>query len=610
MTTFITPIALLSNYKNIYRNVKYFLISFLILETLQIALFVVLDLFLFYVFFESVLPVLFIIIIVYGSGVNRIRSALLFFLYTLAGSLFMLLAVLQIYSYVGSTDFQLISLNEISLESQKILFLAFFLAFAVKTPLWPLTGWLYRAHADSPLAGSILLAGTILKFATYGALCLGLTQICAYKLSNSGDTLKLIVPSSIRKYISGQNNYLGMVTSYKMIESEMGYRGSKSEFKTYSVKEQRVDGSWIHSFKQSNSILRYTLMAFERKYQTKNPSKQIVIPASFLRRAKNFSTYSQCKNLFQSYNPSIYPEQFLKTDVIIKKLEPWFVTGFTDAEGCFGFYLYKTAYSNTGWSISLVFQISLHEKDKNILEQIQNYFGVGGITSHGKTSLKYSVRSYNDMQKIIDHFDKYPLITNKLNDYKLFKLTYFLILQKEHLSLEGIKKLVLIKSSMNLGLSPELKAHFPDLTVQPKEKISDYKIKDPQWVAGFSSGEACFIVDINKSKSNQIGYSVNLRIMISQHARDELLLCSLINYINCGKLYKNNNSFNLTVRKFADIETKIIPFFIKYPILGNKFLDFQDFCKVSKLVKEKKHLQIDGFKKISLIKSGMNTKRV
>nr|YP_010835451.1 NADH dehydrogenase subunit 4 [Perenniporia fraxinea]WFS78684.1 NADH dehydrogenase subunit 4 [Perenniporia fraxinea] len=168
LTTFITPIALLSNYKNIYKNIKFFLISFLILETLQIALFVVLDLFLFYIFFESILPILFIIIIVYGSGVNRIRSALLFFLYTLAGSLFMLLAILQIYSYVGSTDFQFISLNEISLESQQILWLAFLLAFAVKTPLWPFTGWLFRAHADSPLAGSILLAGTILKFATYG----------------------------------------------------------------------------------------------------------------------------------------------------------------------------------------------------------------------------------------------------------------------------------------------------------------------------------------------------------------------------------------------------------------------------------------------------------
>ncbi len=170
LTTFISPIAILSNYNNINNNLKYFLISFLLLETLQIGVFVVLDLILFYIFFESVLPVLFLIIIIFGSGEARIRSALLFFLYTLAGSLFMLLAILQIYSYVGSTDFQLISLSEINLDSQKILWLGFFLAFAVKTPLWPLTGWLYRAHADSPLAGSILLAATILKFATYSYL--------------------------------------------------------------------------------------------------------------------------------------------------------------------------------------------------------------------------------------------------------------------------------------------------------------------------------------------------------------------------------------------------------------------------------------------------------
>jgi len=170
LTTFISPIAILSNYNNINNNLKYFLISFLLLETLQIGVFVVLDLILFYIFFESVLPILFLIIIVYGSGEARIRSALLLFLYTLAGSLFMLLAILQIYSYVGSTDFQIISLSEINLNNQKILWLGFFIAFAVKTPLWPLTGWLYRAHADSPLAGSILLAATILKFATYGYL--------------------------------------------------------------------------------------------------------------------------------------------------------------------------------------------------------------------------------------------------------------------------------------------------------------------------------------------------------------------------------------------------------------------------------------------------------
>lgn len=170
LTTFITPIALLSNYTSINTNIKFYYISFLILESLQICAFVSLDLLLFYIFFESVLPILFIIIIIYGHGVDRFRSAFLFFLYTLAGSLPMLLSILIIYSYIGSTDFQLISLYEISLESQKWLWLGFFIAFAVKTPLYPFIIWLPKAHSDSPLAGSILLAATILKLATYGYL--------------------------------------------------------------------------------------------------------------------------------------------------------------------------------------------------------------------------------------------------------------------------------------------------------------------------------------------------------------------------------------------------------------------------------------------------------
>nr|YP_009710622.1 NADH dehydrogenase subunit 4 [Amanita brunnescens]QFZ98571.1 NADH dehydrogenase subunit 4 [Amanita brunnescens] len=170
LTTFITPIALLSNFNNINNNLKIFLISFLLLESLQICAFVSLDLLLFYIFFESVLPILFILIIIFGHGDDRFRSAFLLFLYTLAGSLPMLLVILLIYSNIGSTDFQVISLYEISLDSQKLLWLGFFLAFAVKTPLYPFIIWLPKAHADSPLSGSIILAATILKLATYGYL--------------------------------------------------------------------------------------------------------------------------------------------------------------------------------------------------------------------------------------------------------------------------------------------------------------------------------------------------------------------------------------------------------------------------------------------------------
>jgi NADH-ubiquinone oxidoreductase chain 4 len=172
LTTFITPIALLSNYSNLLgkeaENIKFFLISILLLESLQICAFVSLDLLLFYIFFESVLPVLFILIVVFGHGEDRLRSAFLFFLYTLSGSLPMLLSILLIYSYLGTTDFNLIS--EIDFDIQKILFLGFFIAFAVKTPMTPFIIWLPKAHADSVLSGSIILAGTILKLATYGYL--------------------------------------------------------------------------------------------------------------------------------------------------------------------------------------------------------------------------------------------------------------------------------------------------------------------------------------------------------------------------------------------------------------------------------------------------------
>ena len=170
LTTFVTPIAILSNYYNITNNFKVILISLLILESLQICAFVSLDLLLFYVFFESILPILFIVIVIFGHGNDRFRSAFLFFLYTLTGSLPMLLSILMINSFIGSTDFSLIALYDISFNYQIILWIGFFIALAVKTPLYPMIIWLPKAHADSALSGSIILAATVLKLATYGYL--------------------------------------------------------------------------------------------------------------------------------------------------------------------------------------------------------------------------------------------------------------------------------------------------------------------------------------------------------------------------------------------------------------------------------------------------------
>src|ERR1043165_194609 len=150
--------------------VKSFLIALLVVETLLIALFVVVDLLLFYICFESVLIPLFLLIGIWSQSQHKVRASFMLFLCTLFGSLFMLLSFIAIYMSIGSTDYQLIATSCIQPEVQNILWLGIFLALAIKTPLVPFHICLPLAHTEAPLAGSMLLAGVILKMATYGYL--------------------------------------------------------------------------------------------------------------------------------------------------------------------------------------------------------------------------------------------------------------------------------------------------------------------------------------------------------------------------------------------------------------------------------------------------------
>ena len=168
LTTFLIPVCLLVS--NVESQVKEYHIAFLILESLMLALFSVLDLFLFYIFFESVLIPIFVIIGVWGSRERKVRAAYQFFLYTLTGSLLMLLALLLIYLQAGSLDLQVLYTTPFTEERQLLLWCAFFASFAVKVPMVPVHIWLPEAHVEAPTAGSVLLAGIMLKLGTYGFL--------------------------------------------------------------------------------------------------------------------------------------------------------------------------------------------------------------------------------------------------------------------------------------------------------------------------------------------------------------------------------------------------------------------------------------------------------
>nr|YP_010951091.1 NADH dehydrogenase subunit 4 [Ophidiomyces ophidiicola]WML69487.1 NADH dehydrogenase subunit 4 [Ophidiomyces ophidiicola] len=168
LTTIILPIALISNWNSIQeKDTIYFVIIILLLETLLLAVFLVLDILLFYIFFESILPPIFLLIGLFGSK-DKVRASFYLFLYTLLGSLFMLLSIITILSIMGTTDFDALSKANIGYYTQLFLFIGIFISFAVKTPTIFLNSWLLKAHVESPLAGSIILASIVLKLSLYG----------------------------------------------------------------------------------------------------------------------------------------------------------------------------------------------------------------------------------------------------------------------------------------------------------------------------------------------------------------------------------------------------------------------------------------------------------
>lgn len=407
---------------------------------------------------------------------------------------------------------------------------------------------------------------------------LGKSSLWVYTLSNFRKLLKLLIPSNIWKYISGWNNNSGMVTSQEICENKMDNRESKSvDFLLVTVKEQRVDGNGQVKF---NTCLRSILSGFYLNLAINNQSKQIH------------------KRFYTSTNTN-------KIDIIEyrSKMNPWFFTGFSDGEASFIIYIQKTDKIKIGWATWVAFEININDRDLSILKDIKSYLGVGKINQKSNGTCVYNVRSFKELSVIIDHFDKYPLLTQKRADYLLFKSAFEIIKIKEHLTEKGFHKILAIRASINKGLPPALKEIFPNITPSVRPSVLDSKVTDPNWLAGFTTAEGCFLVRVmNKPNNNTL---VLLQFKLTQHSRDEQFFRSLVDYLGCGRIYVNERSVDFFITKFNDITDKLIPLFLKYPIQGVKYLNYLDFVKVAEL-KKKGKLTVNGIKLIRKIKSGMN----
>uniref|UniRef100_UPI0030E441BE hypothetical protein n=1 Tax=Dematophora necatrix TaxID=2751867 RepID=UPI0030E441BE len=299
----------------------------------------------------------------------------------------------------------------------------------------------------------------------------------------------------------------------------------------------------------------------------------------------------------------------ISKELAYSKLNPYYVTGFADAEGCFLINIVRRSDQKLGYNVNLMFKINLHLKDKLLLEKISDFFGkIGNITVRKIESVEYVVSSIKDLEIVIKHFDDYPLITQKWSDFQLFKWTFELIKQKQHLVKEGLYKILSLKASLNKGLSGELKTAFPNTVPFPRPKNFTPKLKDknPHWISGFVDGDGCFYISLTNNLTG-----IGLIFKVTQHTRDADLLKEFINYFNCGRYsICSKEAGDFIVTKFSDINTKIIPFFNKYPLQGTKLLDFMDFNVVAKLIENKTHLTSEGFERIKQIKIGTNRGRI
>ena len=168
LTTLLIPLCLLSSWNNIVKRSKEYMIAFLMIEAFLILVFCVRDLLLFYIFFESTLIPMFIIIGIWGSRERKVRASYMLFLYTLLGSVLMLLSILYVYFRVGTTDYETLLAYNFTFNEQRFIWLAFFASFASKVPMLPVHIWLPEAHVEAPTAGSVILAGVLLKLGSYG----------------------------------------------------------------------------------------------------------------------------------------------------------------------------------------------------------------------------------------------------------------------------------------------------------------------------------------------------------------------------------------------------------------------------------------------------------
>lgn len=315
----------------------------------------------------------------------------------------------------------------------------------------------------------------------------------------------------------------------------------------------------------------------------------------------------------QELPPRNYAQQIIRSGGrSLYKLNPWWVTGFVDAEGSFGI---NNTTSNTGsFKIGLQFKVSQNAPNRDVIEKLIDYFGGGKVhvDKASTNTLKFQIQDLPSIrEKVYPHFSKYPLITSKQLDYNDWLEAIKLLINKEHFTPEGKDMLIDLKSKINNGRPKEERWEF-------LKNIGNTNVLHPDWVRGFIDGEASFQFGLSERRSRGTSYiHANPTMEIAQSNHDVAILDMIKRFLDSGYIKPNFNTSSWletlnsrsTSRFVTNEESKVIQFIDKYPLITTKYLDYLDWKKLIEMKEQGLHKTEQGRSSMSLIKSSMNSGR-
>ena len=310
--------------------------------------------------------------------------------------------------------------------------------------------------------------------------------------------------------------------------------------------------------------------------------------------AINKSNYiANSKKILKNQSLKNYPNQ-----------DPNWVTGFSDAEGCFSINIQKTKKGSR--YISATFKLAQDYKDIDILYSLKKYFKIGQITIH-KYEARLEIMGFqNAIEYIIPHFSKYPLITKKYADYILWKNIVQIQKDKLHQTDEGFIKCISFKANLNKGQNETFKNLYPEIIPVPRPIKELPEDLNPNWLSGFAAGDGSFMIIIRKHYNCRTGYQIQAAFNIGQHIIDVKQLYKIKKFQGCGNVFEQKLDSRIVVSKLSNIRDNIIPHFTKYNLMNKKQEDFQIWCKIVIMIEKGEHNTEKGLNEIREMRENMN----